>query len=176
MGDKAVSEERATLHSGPRPRCAGAPARGDAGPARAGRRALAGTPLLILLVWPWIFGAPAPEPQPSPEMAPPPATALGLGSASAGWFAQRDPRTGELVADPRELPRLALESRARPTAALVERRLPNGAYAIDLPPEGSTPLYGWIDEDGALHSGHQPPPWVRGATPAARVQPPGAEP
>jgi hypothetical protein len=105
--------------------------------------------------------------QPLPETAPPnePAAESRFSNLAArsGWFAYRDPRTGELVVPP---PQVLLEregaereaSRARAARALlVERRLPNGAVEIELPDELLTTIYAWIDEHGELRTGDRPP-------------------
>jgi hypothetical protein len=116
-------------------------------------------------------------PQPQPEVAPLPATSLAA-SKSAGWFAQHDPRTGELEAATEEVPRQSLAARAAQrlyAGNWVERRLPNGAYEIELPPEVSTPLYGWVDGRGELHTGHEVPAGASQAPPAATL-PTGGEP
>lgn len=101
--------------------------------------------------------------RPLPAPGPTPAAAVWLVADHAdGWVAVRDPRTGELVAlAPGEQDRLDAGrlSSARAAAAVpVESRLPNGAVQIELPESLASPLYGWIDAQGALRTGHEPPP------------------
>jgi hypothetical protein len=98
--------------------------------------------------------------QPRPEVVPARTDTLPV-TSGGGWFGYREARTGELVVPPPELlERFAVSlkrERARASAAVLERRLPNGAIEIDLPVELSSPFYGWIDSDGVLHTGHAPP-------------------
>lgn len=127
--------------------------------------ALAGLLPILLFVWTAATdsandGAAVPT-HPRPEAAPAPAEALLAETAGAGWFGYRDARTGELTSVPPDLfERLAADGRrerASLSAAVVERRLQNGAIEIDLPLELSSPLYGWIDDHGVLQTGHAPP-------------------
>jgi hypothetical protein len=124
--------------------------------------------LALLLAW---LLAPVLDTTPRPVAPPEPEVSAGHAAppVRAGWLAQRDPRTGELVAaSPETFQRLAAaaESGARsPRRVFVERRLPNGAVQIELPESSAPALYGWLDERGELRMGHALP---EGAAPPAR--------
>jgi hypothetical protein len=99
---------------------------------------------------------------PVPEVAPPLEVARVAPASPAGWFAARD-RAGRLVALDAVAGLDAVDARSRAaaraasSATWTERVLPNGAVEIELPEDLAGALYGWLDDDGVLHTGHAPP-------------------